>query len=90
MKASGKTFFAVCFALFLCAAFLVQAQDIPRYAYDEDLVYGLEAYKNKDWLNALFFLRKASGVKEFSSEEVWLLMILTEMHVNDYYAILHE
>lgn len=90
MKASGKTFFAVCFALFLCAASLVQAQDTPRYAYDEDLVYGLEAYKNKDWSNALFFLRKASGVKESSSEEVWLLMILTEMHVSDYYAVLRD
>ena len=90
MKASGKTFFAVCFALFLCAASLVQAQDAPRYAYDEDLVYGLEAYKNKDWSNALFFLRKASGVKESSSEEVWLLMILTEMHVSDYYAVLRD
>ena len=90
MKASGKTFFAVCFALFLCAAFLVQAQDTPRYAYDEDLVYGLEAYKNKDWSNAPFFLRKASGVKESSSEEVWLLMILTEMHVSDYYAVLRD
>lgn len=90
MKASGKTFFAVCFALFLCAASLVQAQDTPRYTYDEDLVYGLEAYKNKDWSNALFFLRKASGVKESSSEEVWLLMILTEMHVSDYYAVLRD
>lgn len=90
MKASGKTFFAVCFALFLCAASLVQAQDTLRYAYDEDLVYGLEAYKNKDWSNALFFLRKASGVKESSSEEVWLLMILTEMHVSDYYAVLRD
>ena len=90
MKASGKTFFAVCFALVLCAVSLVQAQDAPRYAYDEDLVYGLEAYKNKDWSNALFFLRKASGVKESSSEEVWLLMILTEMHVSDYYAVLRD
>ena len=90
MKASGKTFFAVCCALFLCAASFAQTQDTPRYTYDEDLVYGLEAYKNKDWSNALFFLRKASGVKESSSEEVWLLMILTEMHVSDYYAVLRD
>lgn len=90
MKASGKTFFAVCCALFLCAASFAQTQDASRYAYGEDLVYGLEAYKNKDWSNALFFLRKASGVKESSSEEVWLLMILTEMHVGDYYAVLRD
>ena len=90
MKASGKTFFAVCCALFLCAASFAQTQDASRYAYGEDLVYGLEAYKNKDWSNALFFLRKAAGVKESSSEEVWLLMILTEMHVGDYYAVLRD
>lgn len=90
MKASGKIFSAVCCALFVCAVSLAHAQDVPQYAYGEDLVYGLEAYKNKDWSNALFFLRKAAGAKESSSEEVWLLMILTEMHVSDYYAVLRD
>lgn len=85
-------------ALFLCAAIFLSAQDAQaeytdsalNYGYADDLVYGLEAYKNKDWSNALFFLRKAAGLSETSSEEVWLLMILTEMNVNDYYAVLRD
>ncbi|WP_428771336.1 tetratricopeptide repeat protein [Treponema sp. HNW] len=87
-----------CAALFLCAAIFVSAQEAQaedtdfaqNYGYADDLVYGLEAYKNKDWSNALFFLRKASAVKETSSEEVWLLMISAEMNVNDYHAVLRD
>lgn len=85
-------------ALFLCAAVFLSARDAQaeytasalNYGYADDLVYGLEAYKNKDWSNALFFLRKASGLSETSSEEIWLLMILTEMNVNDYDAVLRD
>ena len=85
-------------AFFLCAPIFLSAQDSQaeytdsalNYGYADDLVYGLEAYKNKDWSNALFFLRKASAVKETASEEVWLLMISAEMNVNDYYAVLRD
>ena len=87
-----------CAAFFLCAPVFLSARDAQdeytasalNYGYADDLVYGLEAYKNKDWSNALFFLRKASGLSETSSEEIWLLMILTEMNVNDYDAVLRD
>lgn len=65
-------------------------QTVSPRGYGEDLVYGLEAYKKNDWSNALFFLRKAAGVAETASEEVWLLMILSEMNVHDYQAVLRD
>ncbi|MGI5174061.1 hypothetical protein H0R92_10760 [Treponema sp. OMZ 840] len=93
-----KSLFSLCILFCLLCPYAFADTDTAEpaalasagYRYGEDLVYGLEAYKNKDWSNALFFLRKAAGVRHTSSEEIWLLMILSEMNVNDYYAVIRD
>ncbi|MFC2288383.1 MAG: hypothetical protein ACFNKF_01935 [Treponema lecithinolyticum] len=60
------------------------------YRYNDELIHGLEAYKNKDWANALFFLRKAAGDPQTASEEVWYLAIGAQMNLHEYAAVLRD
>lgn len=60
------------------------------YRYNDELIHGLEAYKNKDWANALFFLRKAAGNPQTASEEVWYLAIGAQMNLHEYAAVLRD
>lgn len=50
---------------------------------DLAMLQGYEAFRNGDWVSALFFLRKAASY-EGASEETWYLLILSEMHGQEY------
>ncbi len=50
----------------------------------DSLIQGLEAYKNGDWSSASFFLRKAVTSPENSSDNVWYMIIASQMYAENY------
>lgn len=50
---------------------------------------GYEAFRDGDWVSALFFLRKAVGYGN-ASQESWYLLILSEMHGREYEAAVQD
>lgn len=54
------------------------------------LIRGLEAYKQKDWTTALFFLRKASTLPENVTPETWYVLIMAEVYASDLESVLTD
>lgn len=64
--------------------------DTSDYAVESDLVEGIEAYKNKQWADSLFFLKKAIINPANSTEEVWYLLINAEFHLKEYEGVVRD
>ena len=54
------------------------------------LLKGLEAYKQKDWTTALFFLRKATTMPENVNPETWYVLIMSEVYASDFEGVLTD
>ena len=48
------------------------------------LLKGLDAFRQKDWTTALFFLRKAATLPENNTAETWYVLIMSEVNAADY------
>lgn len=53
------------------------------------LLQGYDAFRNEDWVSALFFFRRAVAVQE-APEETWYMLILSEMFAEDYSAAIQD
>ena len=54
------------------------------------LLKGLDAYRQKDWTTALFFLRKAATLPENNTAETWYVLIMSEVNAADYEGVLTD
>ena len=54
------------------------------------LIKGLEAYKQKDWVSALFFLRKAATQPENINPETWYVLVMSEVYASDFEGVLTD
>ena len=54
------------------------------------LLKGLDAYRQKDWTTALFFLRKAATLPENNTAETWYVLIMSEVNASDYEGVLTD
>lgn len=77
-------FFAI-FALFLIFASFCYAEQNNSL-----LIKGLEAYRQKDWTSALFFLRKAATLSENNTAETWYILIMSEVYASDFEGVLTD
>lgn len=79
-------------AILLCLLFCVpQGVLVANEADGQNLsmLQGYEAFRNGDWVSALFFLRKAVG-SGAATEETWYLLILSEMYSQEYEAAIQD
>ena len=79
-------------AILLCMLFCQpQGLLVANEADEQDLsmLQGYEAFRNGDWVSALFFLRKAVG-SGVATEEAWYLLILSEMYSQEYEAAIQD
>ena len=53
-------------------------------SYADFLVQGYEAYGREDWTSAAFFLRKSAAVKENDTAEIWYMIIMSQVYLEDY------
>lgn len=63
------------------------------FCYSSDnslLIQGLEAYRQKDWTTALFFLKKASTLPENMNAETWYVLIMSEVYATDFEGVLED
>ena len=75
-------------AVFLCLLFCLPVTGLWARSTDEQnlaTLQGYEAFRDGDWVSALFFLRKAVGYGN-ASQESWYLLILSEMYGQEYEA----
>lgn len=80
------------FAALLCALLCLPVAAQPTNDMDEQnlsMLQGYEAFRNGDWLSALFFLRKSMSYGN-ASEETWYLLILSEMYAQEYEAAVQD
>lgn len=78
----------VLLALFLCLILCLPGAGLRAESADEQnlaMMQGYEAFRDGDWVSALFFLRKAVG-HGAASQEAWYLLILSEMYGEEYEA----
>ncbi len=82
----------LCISFIMCANLMfAQESATPKTpSYGQDLVQGLEAYKIGDWENALFFLKRTSNFQEAQSDSVWYFVIMAEMNLSDYSAVVRD
>ena len=75
-------------AVLLCLLFWLPTVGLWAEHIDEQnlaTLQGYEAFRDGDWVSALFFLRKAVGYGD-ASQEAWYLLILSEMYGQEYEA----
>lgn len=75
-------------AVLLCLLFCLPVAGLWAEGSDEQnlaTLQGYEAFREGDWVSALFFLRKAVGYGN-ASQEAWYLLILSEMYGQEYEA----
>ena len=75
-----------------CLVLLLTSLASVIYAENDNslLIRGLEAYKQKDWTTALFFLRKASTLPENLTPETWYVLIMAEVYASDFESVLTD
>lgn len=56
----------------------------------DDLIQGFQAYSNKDWTSASFFLRKAVVNPENSTADVWYMIISSQMYAQNYSSAIND
>lgn len=76
----------------LCVFLLLISLSSLSFATNDGslLLKGLEAYKQKDWTTALFFLRKASTLPENLNAETWYVLIMAEVYASDFDGVLTD
>ncbi len=80
------------FATLLCALLFQPVVAQPGNDMDEQnlsMLQGYEAFRNGDWISAMFFLRKSMSYGN-ASEETWYLLILSEMYAQEYEAAVQD
>ncbi|MBR6565298.1 MAG: outer membrane protein assembly factor BamD [Spirochaetaceae bacterium] len=78
--------------ILLCLVFCLPVNTLWAEDTDEQtlsMLQGYEAFRNEDWVSALFFLRKAVGYGA-ASEEAWYLLILSEMYSQEYASAIQD
>ena len=81
-----KILVLVIFSLFsLCSAFSQPAGRTKVSSVDSaNLKQGAEAYKNEDWVSAIFFLRKVVSVPGGVNDENYFMLIKSEIYAGEY------
>lgn len=78
--------------ILLCLLFCLPGAGLWAEDADEQtlsMLQGYEAFRNEDWVSALFFLRKAVGYGN-ASEDTWYLLILSEMYSQEYDSAIQD
>lgn len=73
---------SVCIFVLLLST-LIFPLSLSADASEMSLLQGYEAFRNEDWVSALFFFRKAISSGS-APEETWYMLILTEMFAGEY------
>lgn len=74
---------AAFFVFFLCLS-VVFAQKSGRAVENASLVQGYEAYRNEDWISAIFHLKKVVSSASTVSEENYLMLVKSEIFAGEY------
>lgn len=69
------------------SAFSLSATEVVESSFDSALSDGLNAYKDGDYVSAVFLLRKALSDPSFQSDEAWYMLIISEMNAADYKSV---
>ncbi|WP_407427027.1 tetratricopeptide repeat protein [Treponema sp.] len=72
------------FSTFLFSAVFTQSVVKKSESENENLKQGCEAYKNEDWLSAIFFLRKVVSLPGSASDENIFMLIKSELYAGEY------
>jgi tetratricopeptide (TPR) repeat protein len=85
-----KSIFAYLVVVFLplVIAFSVPAQNST--AADDLLVRGYKAYNAGDWKTALAAYRKAVKIPEYSTEDTWFMLIVSELYAAEYAPVVQD
>lgn len=78
--------------ILFCLLFCLPGAGLWAQDTDEQtlsMLQGYEAFRNEDWVSALFFLRKAVGYGN-ASEDTWYLLILSEMYSQEYDSAIQD
>jgi len=78
-KSLATVFFAtiLTFSLFSQSAKVTDSQNV-------NLRQGADAYKNEDWVSAMFFLRKVVATSSLASDENMFMLIKSEIYAGEY------
>lgn len=86
-----KVFFAflIFSAFFSLGTFAQAPQAKPssaKYSVSQEdaFLQGCEAFRNEDWISAMFFLKRAVTSKKYSTDEVHYMLIASEMSAGEY------
>ncbi len=80
----------ICTFLFLTTISAQNQSASEAQSFGPDFVQGLEAYRTGEWEDALFFLKRTSNFQNASSDAVWYFVIMAEMYLADYEAVLRD
>ncbi len=80
----------ICVCLLTVSAFAQNNAATQVQPFGEDFVQGLEAYRVGEWDDALFFLKRTSQFQNATSDAVWYFVIMAEVHIGDYTAVLRD
>ena len=69
---------------FFCALSVLALYAQPVSSADSSLLQGFESYRNEDWHSAVLFLRRAVSQQAVSTDEVWFMLIMSEMYAGEY------
>lgn len=84
-----RVFATVFFMWFLLCSVAVSPASAEVDTGDMALLQGYDAFRNEDWVSALFFFRRAVSVQD-APEETWYMLILSEMFAEDYAAAVDD
>ncbi len=84
------TLMCVCLCMILTTMLAQDNSTNQKQVFGQDFVQGLEAYKVGAWEDALFFLKRTSNFQDASSDTVWYFVIMAEVNLGDYAAVLRD
>lgn len=67
-----------------------EVSEIQDISSSDFLVQGFEAYQRNDWPSALLYLRKAASLPQTSTEEVWYMLVMSQMYAQDYESVIKD
>ena len=81
-----KLFLLVLFSVFSAFLFFAQGNQKVKLSAVEsaNLKQGADAYKNEDWVSAIFFLRKVVSVPGSANDENYFMLIKSEIYAGEY------
>ena len=80
-----KILFAAFFSVFSFFCVFAQKSQVKLTSAEAaNLKQGADAYKNEDWTNAIFFLRKAVSAPGSASDETYFMLIKSEIYAGEY------